>query len=890
MSFQSILRSPKSTLSSEVQPIEMAEASNVRVGVVGPRPLGLVKRETIHFEDGNNQMEEGYASRGPSRFSLASSRIHNGLQSRGKSRGGGSKERSELRSMRNLQETLRQAALLNIVAAVNHDGAPPLSEQSARASGNQSVGIKGANLLGHTVPGPGAKKLVLIHGQGYGDYTSGTFSRHLQATAPPAPVHGAPPVPPNTASNQNSTLSSLLSQRARTISIPRPRTQSEQNTFMHSSLTDAKEQLVNMTNFRARSNVDSDGKDAAPCDSVNVEETRLSQDPVTNKTAQGHTKKTQDSYKVTMNSGDSPYALQGVSMDTATNGSTGENSGQAQTNGDQKTPAKRSREDKRAHTVQQMQTLKKHISTNKKKELMNKLTEMAKCEAVDMTEPMRHSGDKGPPSIIILAQKRDAPINVLSPEEQAAVTSAGGKRPAGDVHSAAPVNSRIPSETADAIAAYRQSKGLDTFEVGDDLRIESIAGSHVPDKSPEQFYKRDGRKNILDNFQSNVVDLNMWVREHLFSDSIVGKTVQSPELLELRPVDTNTPSPVERGFISDKKRFMASKRLPVYSVRDKLYSPSPVVYEATYHRPKASTGEISLVGQSLPSLPSVKSSVQVTRPTHKRVSSENTRAPSQEEQQMDQDEAHLKHLAELPDRKQSLTFCKPWGSTSKQPSTASPILRTEILDHLQCVGIIDRRPPNMSQKKSISKISGINKIGLGGDDHLDADMIYDEEFDRCSESGVRTTRPEYRKSKLYSAFRASEENLVTLADNASMLSENLTTKSLLNQPAVEKAPTSLQNKDSEKHAAKEPLYMGCSSMVSENDIRSQFHYVNGEDNTLSHKNANFKVLKALDQDVYFDFQHRKYRGGNTANTTASLNTGTNKPRMHFLKIKFPGET
>ncbi|RUS78672.1 hypothetical protein EGW08_013560 [Elysia chlorotica] len=862
----------------------MAEASNVRVGVVGPRPLGLVKRESVHFEDGDNQMDEVYAPRSSSRFSLGGGRIQDGLQSRGKSRGGGSQQRSELRSMRNLQETLRQAALLNIVAAVNHDG-PPISEQpTARASGSQSVGIKGANLLGHTVSGMGAKKLVLIHGQGCGDYTSGSFSRHLQTSAPPAPVHhGAPPVPPNTASNPNSALSTLLSQRTRTISIPRPRTQSEQSSFMHNSLLDAKEKLVNMTNFRARSNVDSDAVNLSsqPESSEDAKQTPAS-GPT--KAAQAQVKKPQESYKVTMNSGDSPYALHGVLVDTTTAGNSAEIFGQG--NGDHKNGAKgantskQSKDDKRAQAVQQMQNLKKHISTNKKKELMMKLTEMAKCEAVDMSEPMRQGGDRGAPSIIILAQKKDFPINnETSPETQKAI---------GDTHTAAPSNTRIQSETADAIAAYRQSKGLDTFEVGDDLRIESIAGSNKTEKLLEHGHMREGRRSILDNFQSNVIDLNMWVREHLFSDHIVGKTMQSPELMELRPVDANTPSPTERGFIPDKKRFMASKRLPSYPVRDKLYSPSPVVYEATYHRPKASMGNISLVGQSLPSLSSSRSPLQVSRPSHKRQSNESTRAPSQEEQQIDQDETHLKHLAELPDRKQSMTFCKPWGSTSKQPSTASPILRTEILDHLQCVGIIDKRPPNMSQKKSISKISGINKIGLSPDDILEPEF-YDEEFDRCSESGVPTTRPEYRKSKLYSAFRASEENLATMADNASMLSENLTTKSLLNQP-VEKTFSSLQLNEPEKPPAKEPLYMGCSSMVSENDIRSQFHYVNGEDSALSQKNANFKVLKALDQDVYFDFQHRKYRGGNTPSAATSLNTGANKPRMHFLKIKFPGET
>ncbi|GFR64504.1 hypothetical protein ElyMa_001924300 [Elysia marginata] len=880
----------------------MTEASNARVGVVGPRPLGLVKRETVHFEDSEGQMEEVYAARSPSRFSLGSCRIQDGLQSRGKSRGGGSQQRSELRSMRNLQETLRQAALLNIVAAVNHDG-PPLSEQSSRASGSQSVGIKGANLLGHTVSGVGAKKLVLINGQSPGDYTSGSFSRHLQTSVPPAPVHGAPPVPPNTASNPNSTLSTLLSQRTRTISIPRPRTQSEQSSFMHNSLLDAKEQLVNMTNFRARSNLEPETINTLPSEPANVENKKPNQDSVASKTAHTQSKKPQESYKVLMNSGDSPYALHGVSMDTTSPGNFGEilgNQAHAQANGDQKSKVsqapKQSKEDKRAYAVQQMQNLKKHISTNKKKELMMKLTEMAKCEAVDMSEPMRQNGDKGAPSIIILAQKKDTPHNNHgpSPEIQAAMTNGSGHRSVGDNHFAAPTNSRIQSETADAIAAYRQSKGLDTFEVGDDLRIESIAGtgSNSADKIGDQAHRRDGKRNILDNYQSNVIDLNMWVREHLFSDSIVGKTMQSPECLELRPVDASTPSPVEKGFISDKKRFMASKRLPIYSVRDKLYSPSPVVYEATYHRPKASTGDISLVGQSLPSLSSTKSPVHMSRTTQKRVSSEHTRAPSQEEQHIEHDENHLKHLAELPDRKQNMTFCKPWGSTSKQTSTASPILRTEILDHLQCVGIIDRRPPSFSQKKSISKISGINKIGLGPEDSIEPEL-FDEEFDRCSESGVLTTLPEYRKSKLYSAFRASEENLATLADNASMVSENLTTKSLLNQPTgstLEKATTSLQNKEPEKPAVKEPLYMGCSSMVSENDIRSQFHYVNGEDNANSHKNANFKVLKALDQDVYFDFQHRKYRSGNSNSTATSLNTGANKPRMHFLKIKFPGES
>jgi hypothetical protein len=54
----------------------------------------------------------------------------------------------------------------------------------------------------------------------------------------------------------------------------------------------------------------------------------------------------------------------------------------------------------------------------------------------------------------------------------------------------------------------------------------------------------------------------------------------------------------------------------------------------------------------------------------------------------------------------------------------------------------------------------------------------------------------------------------------------------------------------------------------------------------------YRVLKALDQDVYYDFQHRKYR--NSTNTPVSggqrCNNEQDRPRVHFYKVRVDGDT
>lgn len=85
---------------------------------------------------------------------------------------------------------------------------------------------------------------------------------------------------------------------------------------------------------------------------------------------------------------------------------------------------------------------------------------------------------------------------------------------------------------------------------------------------------------------------------------------------------------------------------------------------------------------------------------------------------------------------------------------------------------------------------------------------------------------------------------------------------------------------------KEPRYQGCSSKVPDNQARSRIHYVNANhaelgQETLQHE---YRILKALDQDVYHDFQHKKFRNsGSTA--LPKLRSKKDQPRVHFYKVK-----
>ena len=90
---------------------------------------------------------------------------------------------------------------------------------------------------------------------------------------------------------------------------------------------------------------------------------------------------------------------------------------------------------------------------------------------------------------------------------------------------------------------------------------------------------------------------------------------------------------------------------------------------------------------------------------------------------------------------------------------------------------------------------------------------------------------------------------------------------------------------------KEPRYQGFSSRVSESESRSQFHYVNNgraaEEEEV--REMKYRVLKALDQDVYYDFQHRKYRTS-PATPVPRCNNEEDRPRVHFYKVKVNGDS
>lgn len=93
-------------------------------------------------------------------------------------------------------------------------------------------------------------------------------------------------------------------------------------------------------------------------------------------------------------------------------------------------------------------------------------------------------------------------------------------------------------------------------------------------------------------------------------------------------------------------------------------------------------------------------------------------------------------------------------------------------------------------------------------------------------------------------------------------------------------------------AGKEPLFQGFSSRVPDNDRRSQFHYVTAKhENTeeeQKEREMKFRILTALDEDVYYDFQHRKYRKGDNP-LPPKLSTDEERPRVHFYKVKIESD-
>ena len=74
-------------------------------------------------------------------------------------------------------------------------------------------------------------------------------------------------------------------------------------------------------------------------------------------------------------------------------------------------------------------------------------------------------------------------------------------------------------------------------------------------------------------------------------------------------------------------------------------------------------------------------------------------------------------------------------------------------------------------------------------------------------------------------------------------------------------------------------YQGTTSRISDHDFGNQFHLVNGENDSVQEES--YKILKALDKDVYLDYEHKKYRKSGTAGSSRS----SNNRKVHFLKVK-----
>jgi len=70
---------------------------------------------------------------------------------------------------------------------------------------------------------------------------------------------------------------------------------------------------------------------------------------------------------------------------------------------------------------------------------------------------------------------------------------------------------------------------------------------------------------------------------------------------------------------------------------------------------------------------------------------------------------------------------------------------------------------------------------------------------------------------------------------------------------------------------------GSTSKVNDLETTSQIHVIGGKN--VPTENNKFKGLKALDQEVYADFQHKKYR-----KSTSTVLGKIDKPRIHLLKI------
>ncbi|KAK7100612.1 hypothetical protein V1264_023532 [Littorina saxatilis] len=922
--------------------------------------------------------------------------------------------------MRELRESLRHAALLNIVAAANND--PAFRDLPPHDPRPQLQGVAPSHLAPphhqrRRVTSPLALQVTSSRGSPIpqttenGGRSAGSGTYHIPS-----------PCPESGGSSPQTLVANLLSPRIRTISIPRPgaRANDLPGPFIHRSATQAKECLSRVGELvRSRT----EGVESATTHDVAALKMTVSggglqlvQGHALIDTARSHGNATQTfrnasaaktfsamsrDTTVSRNSGPPPSASHGSESSRTTTSDLRTRKGGAKSSNGEET---------RASSGQQMISVRRHLTAGKKLELVKRLTEMAKCEAVDMNDPLA-SEDEGvdggvddcvggggapstfmPPMIIMSQQRYDKSQQNFSSSSLAAESVGFSQNTMVDSElPGATRNSPTTTTTTTNLTMYR-AKSLSSLMASNNYNYMSNsrnkASSHNPDTHPtaQNTLERTVSGSMPDlmegleaserkqhyTLERNDSGDRIGLDDSLFTDGIVGKTIRKKGeaegeggmgLVESRPLLPATPSiRSQRGTRPSGRRSSLGPLDPATPAGPKLTSTTTYVLNlapssnpATKGSKPASdipTGTMPLdyISSYTPTLPtltitglqrektvtggepaSTSRAARELRPANKNSVSSSMELFQQLDDQCEKLQRQLNISVNVPTRR----------SHTWQHGTppATPINRTDVSAHLQCVSLGDggretgnttpsspssssllRRPQYLRNNTVATALSDVDEhshVGTaGGGGFTDRTLLSD--WRHHADHQVNGLERNYTHRTLESentdnGFASYGLNVVPLPDTAEVEASRRMLMSsdndVIGRPGVGAPPSfsdpspdstsgALADPVSKFKGVKEPRYQGSSSRVPEGEVRSQFHYVHPSHMAESEeaREMKYRVLKALDQDVYYDFQHRKYRNTPAAATAPApaatsasrCSKEEDRPRVHFFKVKVEG--
>ncbi|KAK7495841.1 hypothetical protein BaRGS_00012831 [Batillaria attramentaria] len=914
-----------------------------------PRPLGQVKTESLHFHTGSShpsphlpvypELRQLYGDEDAFRLSV--------------------------RSMRELRESLRHAALLNIVAAANTD---QTQAEGAASGDDRPVRPPGATAPQHLQTpshprGSPASPLALqvtssrsspFPGEGAAvGRTAGSGNHHT--------VQGGGSTP-------HSLVANLLSPRMRTISIPRPRAHDLPGPFIHKSVTQAKENLSRVGELaRARTEVE-EGAARSGAVSTALTEPVSNQhggagpwkppvaasgaglvlplrghslDPKQNQ-HNGHHDRAKDATSAKASSAqsrDTSFTFLSASTPTSNNphsasmASERSSATTTDTSTGSKKASSKGKDDPRGTPAQQMLSVRRHLTPSKKRELVKRLTEIAKCEAVDMTDPVAAGEDDGElrfvSPMIIMSQQRqeirhpeDSHVASTNKDAEGMTSDGTALRPTSRLHRAKSLNSLNGPNGFQHHTPLTRGKKTSSV-VNESRTLNRAPSGSMPDLLAQEA---DEYGTDLECEEPETVE---WTSESLFTDGIIGRTIRRDAdvlgmPLESRPLLPATPS------IKTRRGTRPTGRRSSLGLRDRGPSETPVPGASAAGARGATTngtsdsapagtppeGSVSyrpiLPTLTITGLSAHNKPLHGAGPVNSRASRE-MRPTSQLSMSSNQKLfQQLDDQCEKLQRQLNISLNGPrrgghWqhGTTS----TALPISRSDVTAHLQCVPLTEGGAPNTGRAGVRDSPTGQgrrsqNLLAHGAptalsnvEEHSIAGGAYGAEH--LSERGGNEEREGFeREPKEWtqqpnqpSHFAQDQNpglNRKTSFSSKTSFADSLDGPSGLrvNLDCAADTDPVLQS------GLKEPRYQGFSSRVGENEGKSQFHYVNSSrtESEEAAREMKYRVLKALDQDVYYDFQHRKYRNTNTATPVAKFNGEEERPRVHFYKVKVNGDS